>query len=74
MWPEDWAKQMEKMNESVGDKNRLDNSGGRKQLVCHFTNNKFWKFIGCILSSVTYGMKGHNIWRKNQTYVGNIII
>ena len=37
---------MSKMNEVVGEKNRLDESGGKKRLVCHFTSNNFWKYIG----------------------------
>ena len=39
----------EKMNLAVGEKNCLDDSGGKKQLVCPFRRHEFWKCIGCIL-------------------------
>ena len=45
-FPGYWVKQMEKMKESVGNNNRLDKSGGKKQLVHHFTTNELWKYIG----------------------------
>ena len=32
-WPGHWVKQMEKMNQAVGEKNRLDMSVGRKRPV-----------------------------------------
>ena len=53
-----------KMNEMVGINNRIMMSGGKKQLVRPVTRQEFWKFIGCILSAVTYGMKGHNLWSE----------
>ena len=45
--------------------------GGNKRLVCHFIRNKFWKYIGFILLTVKYGIKGNHIWRKTETYVSN---
>ena len=36
LWPCDWVKQMEKMNIAVGEKNRLDISGGKERLVLPF--------------------------------------
>ena len=48
---------MGKMNEIVGEKNNLENCGGKKQLVCHFTTSKLWKFIGCTTSEVNYGIE-----------------
>ena len=48
----DWVKNVSKMNEAVGEKNRLDKSGGSKLLVSRFTKNKLCKFIGCILLAV----------------------
>ena len=29
-----------------------------------FTRNKLWKYIGCIISSFTYGINGDQIWGK----------
>ena len=57
----DWVKQMKK-NLAFGEKNCLDISGGKIRLVRPFIRQEFWKCIGCILSAVTYGKKGHNIW------------
>ena len=61
---DDWVKQMAKMNKAVGMKNRVTMIGGGKWLVILFKSQEFWKFIGCILSPVTYGKKGHKIWSE----------
>ena len=53
-----------KINQAVGKKNYLDNSVERKRPVHHFTRNELWKCIGCILSKVTYEIKGHLIFEK----------
>ena len=58
---------MEKIIEAVGEKNLLDKSGGKKRLVHHFTRQKLWKFIGCILLSVTYGIKVKQLWVTTET-------
>ena len=50
------------MNEMVGMNNRLMMYGGKNWFVCIFKRQEFWKFIGCILSAVTYGNKVHKIW------------
>ena len=50
-----------KMNEVVDEKNLLDNYGRNKWLVRPFRRQEFWKFIGCILSAVTYGKKRHKL-------------
>ena len=57
-------KQMAKINKSAGEKNCLNNSGGKKQLVRHFTRNKFCKCIWCIILEVTYGIKVNQPWGK----------
>ena len=64
LWSGGWVKQIEKMNEMVGMKNFILMSGINRwlRLVRHFTRQKFWKCIGCIISAVTYGMKVHKIW------------
>ena len=54
-------KQIAKKNEGVGMKIRFTMDGGGKRLVCPFKRQEFWKWIGCVLSAVTYGKKGHNI-------------
>ena len=48
-----------KKNEAVGTKNRLMMDEGRKRIVCPFRRKKFWKYIGCVLSALTYEKKGH---------------
>ena len=55
---------MGKNNEAVGMNNRLTMSGGENWLVCTFRRQEFWKCIGCILLTVNYGNKGHNIWSE----------
>ena len=64
LWPGDWVRQMEKMNEAVCMKNRVTKNGGGKRLVSPFKRQQFWKFIGFILLEVTYGKKGHKLWSE----------
>ena len=61
---------MELMNEVVGEKNCLDKSGGKKELVLHFRRQHLWKCIGWILLEVTFAGKGHNIWGETPIYFG----
>ena len=63
-WPGDRVEQIAKINEAVGMKNIFIMDGGRKRLVFTFKSQEVWKFIGCILSEVTYGKEGHNIWSE----------
>ena len=60
LWPGDWVKQMPKMNEAMGMKNRFTMDGGGKWFVCPFERNEFWKCIGCVILAVTYGKKLHS--------------
>ena len=46
---------MAKMNEAVGMKNCVTVDGGGKGIVLPFRRQEFWKCIGCLLASVTYG-------------------
>ena len=46
---------MAKMNEVVGMKNRVAVGEGGKRIVRPFRRQTFWKYIGCVLFSVTYG-------------------
>ena len=55
-------KQMEKMNEAVGMNNCVTINGGGRRLVRTFKSQELWKCIGCIISEVTYGKKGHKLW------------
>ena len=50
LWTGDWVKQMKKMNEAVGMKNRPTMGGGGKRLVCPFRSQQFWECISCIIS------------------------
>ena len=45
------------MNEVVGMNNHIDKSGGNKRLVRPFRRQYFWKYVGFILSAVTYGKR-----------------
>ena len=49
LWPGNWEKQMEKMNEAVCMNNRVTLNGGGKRQVKKSTRQEFWKCIGCIL-------------------------
>ena len=61
------------MSETVGMKNRLMISRGKKCLVHPFIRQEFWKCIGCILSEVTYGWKRHNRWSETpKTFCNKI--
>ena len=68
LWPGDWVKQMEKINEAVGMNNRVTVSGGGKRIVRNFISQELWKFIDCVLLAVTYGGKGHNLWSEIPKY------
>ena len=61
---------MAKMNEAVGMKNRFKMGGGGKGVVRHFRSQEFWKYIGCIISEVTYRKKGHKRWSEIRKYFG----
>ena len=52
------------MNKAVGMKNRFTMNVGGKRLVRLFKNQEFWKYIGCVISAVTYEKKGHKIWSE----------
>ena len=54
----------------VGERNHLDNYGGKKSLCRTFIGKEFWKCIECIVSEVTYGKKGHKLWWETQISVG----
>ena len=71
LWPGDWVNQMAKTNEVVGTKNRLTMGGGGKRIVCSLISQEFWKYIGCVLSEVTYGKKEHKVWSEIPKYSGN---
>ena len=51
-----------KMNEAIVTNNRFTMDAGGKRIVCPFRSQEFWKCIDYVLSEVTYGKKGHNIW------------
>ena len=61
-----------KMNEAVGIKNRVTINGGGKRLVRNFKRQEFWKYIGCVLFSVTYGKKGHKLWSEISKRFGKM--
>ena len=64
LWPGDWVRHMEKMNEAVCMKNRVSSNGGGKRQVKKFKRQEFWKCIGCILLAVTYGKKERKLWSE----------
>ena len=52
------------MNEAVGMKNRFTMYGGGKRLVRPFKRQDLWKYVGCVLSAVVHGKKGHTLWSE----------
>ena len=61
---------MSKIDEDVSEINQYHKSAGKIQLV-HFSNNEFWKIIGCIILEVTYGKKGYGLWYiTTRKYLG----
>ena len=63
-------KQMVKMNEAVGLKNRLRITRGGKRLFRPFRRQQLWKCMGCFILAVTYGRKGHNLGSEIPKYFG----
>ena len=57
LWPVYWVKQMGKTNQSVGDNNPLDKSGGRKLPVCHFTRTSSGNALGAFYWQLPIGLK-----------------
>ena len=64
LWPGYWVEQLSKMNEEVDERNRHHKATGKRQSVQKFSNNDFWKYIGCIISAFTYGKEGYTIWKS----------
>ena len=67
LWPGDWLKQIEKMNEAFSMKNRFTMDGGGTPLVRPFKRKYLCKYVGYILS-VIYGNKGHKLWSEITKY------
>ena len=59
-----------KINEAVGENNRIDDSGRKKGLVFPFRRQELWKFIRCIILAVAYGKKEQNIWKETLIFFG----
>ena len=70
LWPGDWVKHMEEINEAVGMNNHLTIVGGGKQIVCPFRIKELWECVGWIILAVTYGKKGHKLWSSAPKYFG----
>ena len=56
LWLGDWIEQMSKTNEEVGERNQHQKAGG-EDTIEENSSNEFWKYIWCILLSVTHGKK-----------------
>ena len=64
LWPGIGVRRMAKMNEAVCINNRVTTNGVGKHLVRPFKRQELCKCMCCIISSVTYGKKGHKIWSE----------
>ena len=45
--------------------------GGGKRIVRIFRRQEFCKCIGCVISVVDYGKRGHKLWSEIPKFVGN---
>ena len=52
------------MDEVFGMNNRFTMDGVGKRIVCPFKRQESRNCIGCIISAVTYGKKGHKLWSE----------
>ena len=60
LWPRYCKTQLKRINNKVDEENgkaiRIGN--GRYLKVHRFSNNEFWKNIGCLVSATTFGLGG----------------
>ena len=68
VWLGDWVEQLSKMNEAVGERNRLHKFTNNIRLVKIISKMEFWKCFGCIILAVIYGKKGCMIWEERHIY------
>ena len=64
IWPGYWKTQLKRMNQKMdGDNGKaLGIGNGWYQKVRWLSSNEFWKNIGCLLSTPTFGIKGLRLW------------
>ena len=64
LWPGDWRKQLDFVNDLIEEKQVLENDkeiGPRIKSVRRITQNEFWKFFGLLLVARLEGRKG-TLW------------
>ena len=59
-----WVEHLGVMYEVVIEKNQLEKGSGKTEFLKKISINEFYKYIGWIISAVTYGEKGCGIWRE----------
>ena len=66
LWPGDWNNQLEGVNMNVDEDNgkSVGMVNGRAQKGRRFSRNEFWNNIGCLVSSLTFGLGGSRLWEK----------
>ena len=55
-------------NGALGERDQYENEDRKTWMLKKCFKNEFWKYIGCIISEVTYCKKGYRIWVKNHKY------
>ena len=68
LWTGSCKTQLSRMNKNVDEENgkALGKGNVRYQKICRFSSNEFWKKIGCLVSTPTFGLWGSRLWEKEE--------
>ena len=63
-----WKTQLKRINLKVDEDNgkAMGIGNGRYQKVRRFSSNKFWKNIGCLVSTPSFGLGGSRLYEKEE--------
>ena len=66
LWTGNWKTQLKSMNQKLDEENgkSLNKDNVRYINFCRFSSNEFWKNIGCLVSSPTFGLGGSRMWEN----------
>ena len=68
LWTGGWMTKFKRMNHKVYEDNgkALNKVNVRYQKARRFSSNEFWKNIGCLVSTPTFGLRGSRMWDKEE--------